>query len=80
MHEVTHGVLKNTNHTKAQELACEKRGLTIAQKLYDSLEGNEKKNFDFHIFSNLLFSDLKDDTAKNNYLNNWISYYNLPDD
>ena len=75
MHEITHGVLKNTNYTQAQELACETRGITVAKKLYDSLEGNDKEKFNFHIYQNLSMTDLKDDNDVNNYLNNWIKNY-----
>ena len=75
MHEITHGVLKNTYYTQAQELACETRGITIAKKIYDSLEGNDKEKFNFHIYQNLSMTDLKDDNDVNNYLNNWIKNY-----
>ena len=75
MHEITHGILKNTKYTQAQELACEKRGISIAQKLYDRLEGKEKILFNFHIYQNISISDLKDDNDVNNYLNNWIKNY-----
>lgn len=80
MHEITHGVLKNTNYTQAQELACETRGITIAKKIYDNLNDEEKRNFDFHIYQNISMSDLKDDNDVNNYLNSWIKNYSyLPE-
>ena len=80
MHEITHGVLKNTNYTQAQELACEKRGLEIAQKIYNSMEEKDKKEFNFYIFQNLSISDLKNDNDINDYLNNWIKNYSyLPE-
>ncbi len=80
MHEVTHGILKNTKYTQVQELACETRGITIAKKLYDSMKENEKEKMNFHIYPNLSISDLKKDTDINNYLNDWIKNYSyLPD-
>ena len=80
MHEVTHGVLKNTNYTQAQELACETRGIAIAKKLYDDMNDKEKENFNFRIYQNeegkiISMSDLKDSSDINNYLNNWIKNY-----
>lgn len=76
IHEITHGILRNTKYTQAQELACETRAIEIAKKLYDSMGDEEKETFNFHIYNNISMSDLKDDTDINNYLNNWIQNYN----
>ena len=71
MHEVTHGIRKNEPHTQAQELACERRGIEIARKLYDQgiidnfiIYGDENR-----------FADIEslDSTEKTeDFLNYWV--------
>ena len=77
MHEVTHGVLRNTEYNNQQEIACEKRALEVTKKLYDNLSDKEKKENDFSIFGNetrfFRMSDMKDEDSINEYIDYWIN-------
>lgn len=79
IHEITHGVRKEEEHTKSQERACESRGTEVARKAYEMgliddfvVWGDEKAMYKI--------SDL-DSEGKQTYLNHWINkcYSYLPD-
>ena len=71
MHEVTHGIRQKEPHTQEQELACERRGIEIARKLYDQgiienfiIYGDENRYADIECL---------DSTEKTeDFLNYWV--------
>lgn len=71
MHEVTHGIRKNEPHKQTQEVACERRGIEIARKLYDK---GVIDNFiiygDANLYADIESLDTTDKTE--DFLNYWV--------
>ena len=85
MHEVTHGILKDTNYSQEQELVCESRGITVAKKLYENINNQAiKEYFDFPICKDkngnvISLSNVDENNNMDTYLNEWIkNYSHLP--